>query len=72
MRHKFISKYKSVYTPESNDSWKKIISDPDTQDINLEEYDAVSNGLQMNFKFLGGVGWHELDLLLEQYKSVWN
>ena len=52
--------------------WKKIISDPDTQDINLEEYDAVSNGLQMNFKFLGGVGWHELDLLLEQYKSVWN
>lgn len=52
--------------------YKKIQSDPETLDLTLEEYDAVADGKEVNFIFTGGGSWEQLDLYLEQYKSVWN
>jgi len=51
--------------------YKKLQSDPETLNLTLEEYDAVADGKEVNFIFTGGGGWEQLDLYLEQYKSVW-
>lgn len=51
--------------------YKKVMADPDTQDIAIEEYDAQPNGKQVDFVFTGGGGWTELGLNLERYFGVW-
>lgn len=51
--------------------YKKVMSDPATQDIVLEEYDALSNGRELNFVFTGGTNWLELNLNLQSYFGVW-
>jgi len=50
---------------------KMIYTDPTTLNFDVVEYSPVADGQTVNFKFKGGIGWHELDLKLEGYPSVW-
>jgi len=51
---------------------KMIYTDPTTLNFDVVEYSPVVDGQTVNFKFSGGIGWHELNLLLEGYPSVWS
>jgi len=49
---------------------KMIYTDPETLDFDVVEYSPVADGQTVDFKFKGGIGWHELDLILQSYPAV--